>query len=291
MMTGDNALGAFLRARRALLEPADFDLPDYGRRRVKGLRREELAMLAGVSPHYYARLERGSDRHPSPQVIDALAQALRLDEQGRAHLREIAAPAPPARRRQRRREKVAPGMEVLMARWHAEPAVVIGRYRDVLAATPVATLVNPAFAAGTNLLRHAFLDPTSRDVYPDWEAVARGGVAGLRASAGADASDSRLTELVGELSVASEEFRQLWARHDARERTEGSKRYLTQLVGPIALEFVTFSVNGADGQTLYVFYAEPGSEDEHALAHLAAAAAQQSPVRARRDPDGREAVR
>ena len=269
MIDEDNPLGEFLRARRALLRPDDLDLPAYGRRRVQGLRREELAMLAGVSPHYYARLERGSDRHPSPQVIDALAQVLGLDEQAHAHLRELATAAPPRRRPQRRREKLVPGLEALLSRWTADPVVVIGRYRDVLAATDLAARVNPAFRRGTNLLRHTFLDPESRGVYLDWEDVARGAVAGLRASVGADVSDPRLTELVGELSVGSQDFRRLWARHDARERTDGSKGFLTQLAGPIVLSFLTFSVNAADGQTLYLFYAEPGSTHEHALAYLA----------------------
>lgn len=270
----DNALGAFLRARRSRVDPSAFDLPGYAARRVAGLRREELATLAGVSAHYLARLERGSDRHPSAQVVDALAEALELDEQAHEHLRRLAAPPPPPHRRRRRRpERVAPGLELLLARWPTEPAVVVGRYRDVLAATPVATLVNPAFSVGTNLLRHAFLDPGARDVYPDWEDVARGGVAGVRASAGADPEDPRLVELVEELSVASEDFRRMWADHDARERTAGSKRYVTRLAGPLELDFVTFTVNGADGQTLYVFHAEPGGEHEAALAHLAAVAA------------------
>lgn len=236
--------------------------------RVDGLRREELATLAGVSSHYYARLERGTDRHPSPQVVDALADALGLDEQARAHLRELATPLPPPRRRPRRSETLPPGLDVLMSQWNTEPVVVLSRYREVLTATDVAALLDPAFRRGTNMLRHVFLEPESRGVYPDWEDVARGAVAGLRASAGADPTDPCLAELVDELSAASDEFRRLWARHDARERADGSNRYLTRLAGPITLHFLTFTVNAAAGQTLYFFYAEPGSRHDRTLAQL-----------------------
>jgi transcriptional regulator with XRE-family HTH domain len=261
MTTSENPLGDFLRARRELVDPTDLGLPEYGRRRVKGLRREELAFLAGVSSHYYARLEQGRDRHPSDHVLAAVARVLGLDDDAVGHLRSLAQPVPSRRRRPRRPEQVRPGLTHLMSRWADQPAVVVGRYRDVLAATDLASLVNPGFAPGRNLLRDTFLDPAAREVYLDWEAIAEGAVAGLRASAGTELDDPRLTDLVGELSIKSEEFRRMWARHDVHVRD-------------ITLDFESFSVHGVVGQTLFVFFAEPDSAAEQALTLLTGIAAQ-----------------
>lgn len=267
----DNALGEFLRARRRLLDPTG--LPDHRTRRAPGLRREELALLAGVSAHYYARLEQGRDRHPSPQVLDALAGALELDVDAAGHLRRLAAPQPPRRRRAPRSEQVRPELAALVDRWTTEAAVVVGRYRDVLASNAVAPLVNPGFAVGRNLVRHTFLDPSSRAVYVHWRNVAEGAVAGLRASTGADPDDPRLTSLVGELSVKSEEFRQMWARHDVRDKTSGTKTFRSPLVGELALRFEAFTVVGGQGQTMYVFHPEPGTRAAESMALLAGLAA------------------
>jgi transcriptional regulator with XRE-family HTH domain len=263
----DSALGAFLRARRRLADPAEFGLPDHPPRRAPGLRREEMAFLAGVSSHYYARLEQGRDRNPSPAVLDALARVLGLDEEATEHLRQLARQTP-RRRRSRRAETVRPQVLRLLERWEDQPAVVLGRFRDVLATTALAPLVNPGFTLGRNLLRDTFLDPAARDVYLDWDEIAAGAVAAVRASTGADPDDPRLTELVGELSVKSERFRRLWARHDVHVRDAGVKRYRTPLVGEITLAYEAFAVVGSPGQTLYVFSAEPGSEDEHKLTLL-----------------------
>ncbi|MCO5995733.1 helix-turn-helix domain-containing protein [Actinoallomurus rhizosphaericola] len=276
MTTSDNPLGDFLRARRELIDPADLDLPDYGRRRVKGLRREELALLAGVSSHYYARLEQGRDRHPSDHVLDALARVLGLNDEAAGHLRRLAQPVPPRRRRSRRVEKIRPGLTHLLHLWAGQPAVVVGRYRDVLAATDLAQVVNSGFIPGRNLLRHTFLDPEAREIYLDWEQIAEGAVAGLRASAGTELDDPRLTDLVGELSLKSEDFRHMWARHDVHERTRGAKRFNTPFVGEITLDYESFSVNGACGQTLFVFFSQPDSVNEQALTLLAGIARQRT---------------
>ena len=168
-------------------------------------------MLAGVSADYYIRLEQGRDQHPSAQVLDALARVLQLDDYATAHLHRLA--APPARRRRRtpRPEKVPASILRLIASWSHTPAYVYGRYMDVLAANPLATAVAPYHAPGHNLVRAAFLDPRVRDMYDDWEYVTESTVAGLRALVGPDVDDPRLNELVGELSVRSERFRQLWA--------------------------------------------------------------------------------
>lgn len=267
-MDSDNRLGAFLRARRELVRPEDFGLPGGGQRRVAGLRREEIALLAGVSADYYVRLEQGRDRHPSEQVIAALARVFALDEDGTAHLRELARPAAERRRTPRRPERVAPGLLRLMDAWPHTPALVLGRYLDVLAANPLAAAVNSCSVAGVNQVRMVFLDPEARDLYPDWPTIAADTVASLRATAGADLDDPRLTELVGELSLKSEEFRQLWARHDVRVKTAGVKEFRNPMVGNLTLSYETFSVNGAPGQMLIAYHAEPGSSSERSLALL-----------------------
>jgi transcriptional regulator with XRE-family HTH domain len=273
----ENALGEVLLARRELLDPGELEVPDFGRRRVPGLRREELALLAGVSSPYYTRLEQGRDRNPSPQILDAIGRALGLDEEAMAHLHRLAqaayAPhnaqhnAPPAT------EEVAAGVWHLLDGWTAQPAVIVSRYRDVLAANRLAQVLNPGFVPGRNLLRHVFLDPEGREYYLDWEQIAEGAVAGLRASAGPQPDDPRLTQLVGELSVKSEDFRQTWARHDVHSRTTGRKRYNNPFIGIIRLDYETFTVNADPGQTMFAFRAEPGSSDEHSLLLLAEIAA------------------
>ncbi|MGW4092621.1 helix-turn-helix transcriptional regulator [Nocardia sp. NPDC004750] len=267
-MDSDNRLGAFLRARRELVRPEDFGLPGGGQRRVAGLRREEIALLAGVSADYYVRLEQGRDRHPSEQVIASLARVFALDEEGTAHLRELARPTARRPRAPRRPERVAPGLLRLMNAWPHTPALVLGRYLDVLAANPLAAAVNSCSVPGVNQVRMVFLDPEARDVYRDWPTIAADTVASLRATAGADLDDPRLTELVGELSLKSEEFRQLWARHDVRAKTGGVKEFRNPMVGDLTLSYETFSVNGAPGQILIAYHAEPGSPSERSLALL-----------------------
>ncbi|VVJ18437.1 Putative DNA-binding protein [Amycolatopsis camponoti] len=268
-LDADNPLGEFLRARRALLDPVAQGLPDQGRRRVSGLRREEVAFLAGVSPYYYARLEQGRDRNPSAAVLDAIARALQLDDAGSAHLRQLATAPPPRRRRAHRPEKVRTGLARLVESWTANPAVVIGRYRDVLAANELAVLLNEGFTPGRNLMRDVFLDPAAREIYPDWNTIAHSVVASVRSTAGTGPDDPRLTELIGELSLKSAEFRTMWARHDVHERTDGTKRYNNPFVGEITVNYQSLSVTGSVGQTLYLYSAAPGSAAEQSLALLA----------------------
>lgn len=279
-MSEDNRIGQFLRARRERVRPEDVGLPDLGRRRVPGLRREELATLAGVSADYYVRLEQGRERHPSEQVIDALARALQLDDDATAHLHELARPAPRRRRAARRTERVRPELLRLMEAWSHTPAMVTGRHLDVLAANSLATALHGAFARGTNLVRTLFLDPAARERYPDWDEVAKDTVAALRASVGPDLDDPHLTDLVGELSLKSEKFRSLWARHDVREKTHGTKRFVHPQVGELTIHYETFAVAGGAGQVLSVYHAEPGSPTEQALALLSSIAAGESAGRA-----------
>jgi transcriptional regulator with XRE-family HTH domain len=262
----ENAIGTFLRARRELVRPADVDLAPGGRRRVSGLRREEVALLAGVSSDYYVRLEQGRERHPSAQVVDALAHALTLDEEATAYLHELARPRP--RTRRRRGEQISPALTGMLAAWTATPALVLGRCLEVLAANDLGTALFAGHTYSDDLVRLVFLDPDARDFYPEWERVAVNTVGGLRAAAGLDQDDPRLIETVGELSVRSPDFGRLWARHDIRQKTRETKRFRHPLVGELSLSYEAFTVNSAPGRQLVVYHAEPGSPSAEALSLL-----------------------
>ena len=252
------------------------DCPTSARRRVAGLRREELALLAGVSVDYYVRLEQGRDTHPSEQVLDALARALCLDHDAVAHLHDLARPAPRRRRPRERPERVRPGVLRLLESWSAIPAFVLGRRMDVLAFNALAGMLHDGFRTERNMVRLVFLDPAARDTFPEFDGVAQETVATLRAAAGADLDDPRLAELVGELSLKSDEFRRLWARHEVREKASGLKRMLHPMVGELVLGYETLRVNDAPEQLVVGYHAEPGSASERALALLGAMAAEQA---------------
>ncbi|GII58309.1 transcriptional regulator [Planotetraspora thailandica] len=275
-MGEDNPLGEFLRTRRERIRPEDVGLPAMGRRRVPGLRREELAMLAGISIDYYVRLEQGRDHRPSEQVLASLATALRLDEKELAHLYRLAHPAP-RRRSSRHIERVPNGIQQLIMSWPTTPAFVQGRHMDVLCSNQLATALSPIYARGVNQVRAVFLDPAVRALHRDWDRVTAAVVAGLRArvagEAGAEASDPRVAELVGELSVSSERFRRLWARQDAKPTSTGLCRLDHPQVGLIELRYEKLAVSGTDGQVLVVYHAEPGSDSEQALVLLSGIAA------------------
>jgi transcriptional regulator with XRE-family HTH domain len=267
-MAKETELGAFLRARRAQVRPEDLGLAAGGPRRVAGLRREEVALLAGVSTDYYVRLEQGRERHPSAQVLDALARGLALDEDAAAHLHRLARPMPPGRRRARRREQVGPNLLRLLDGWPAAPAVILGRCLTVLAHNALGKALFDGHTHSGDLVRLVFLDPDAREFYPDWERVAVNTVGGLRAAAGLDPDDPLLIETVGELSVKSADFRRLWARHDIRQKTHETKRFHHRLVGELTLSYEALTVNSAPGQQLVVYQAEPGSPSEAALTLL-----------------------
>jgi transcriptional regulator with XRE-family HTH domain len=254
LMESTTVIGDYLRARRALVAPEDVGLPSGGRRRVPGLRREEVALLAGVSVDYYIRLEQGRDQHPSPEVLDALARVLRLDADAAAHLHSLTATRRPSRR-VRRSELVPAGIQRLLATWADTPAYVQGRYLDVLAANALATAVAPYYEAGNNLLRVVFLEERFRGAFPDWEQTAQGIVAALRARIGPDVDDPQLNALIGELSVRSERFRQLWARHDARVRRSGRAVIEHPLVGQLQLDYEKLPIPDTDGQILAIYHA------------------------------------
>ncbi|QUQ67017.1 helix-turn-helix domain-containing protein [Kutzneria sp. CA-103260] len=261
-----NALGEFLRARRELVRPEDVGMRSAGIRRVSGLRREEVAMLAGISADYYLRLEQGRDRTPSTQVLDALADVLRLDEAGAAHLRELARPK--SRRRPRPKVERVPASIQQLVRSLTMPAFVQNKYMDVLAANPLAVALSPHLAPGCNRLRALFTDPEARRVHPDWEQGTAEVVAQLRAVIGGDTEDPRLAELIGELSLASERFRRLWARHDIRRRRSATTRLSHPQVGELILHRDKLAVTGTDNLVIVVYHAEPGTPSAQALALL-----------------------
>ncbi|MGW6503982.1 helix-turn-helix domain-containing protein [Nonomuraea angiospora] len=279
-MSESNLLGDYVRARRELVTPEQVGIPVSGVRRVPGLRREEVAMLAGISADYYLRLEQGRDRNPSAQVLESLARVLRLDDDATAYLLRLGADKPRRRRRRPRKETVPASVAQLVATLPL-PAYVEGRYFDVLAANALATALSPRLVAGANRLRDVFLDPAEQALHPDWENAAGGMVAGFRESVGTDTDDPRFIELVGELCLASPLFSRLWARHDV-EACEGAAKLIDHpQVGGLRLHRERLGVGGASGQTLVVFHPDPGTDDADRLALLASAVSDLAPVRPR----------
>jgi transcriptional regulator with XRE-family HTH domain len=263
----DNLLGDYLRARRELVSPEEVGLPAGGRRRVPGLRREELALLAGISSDYYMRLEQGRDQNPSIQVLDSLARVLGLDGAATGYLHSLAAPSRPEPIGPE--PAVPPSIAELITTWPTTPAYVQDRLTNVLAANAIATAVSPKYVSGLNLLREVFLDPAEREFRVEWEQITADGVAGLRASLGADVSGAAATILVAELSAASERFRELWARHDIKPRTSHLTQFRHPIVGPLVLYSDKLTLSGAGGLQLVVFHAAAGSHDAEALDALA----------------------
>ncbi|MEV4708819.1 helix-turn-helix transcriptional regulator [Actinoplanes sp. NPDC049316] len=270
-MARPNALGEYLRARRELVNPADAGLRVVGVRRTPGLRREEVATLAGISADYYLRLEQGRDRNPSPQVLEALARVFGLDATATQYLLSLSTSRPAAPRRTRR-EVVPTGIRQLLDALNL-PAFVESRIFDVLAANRLATVLSPSIRPGSNRLRSVFLDEDVRDEIPDWEQAIGGMVASFRASIGTDADDPRTAQLVGELSLASEPFRRLWARHDVRPLTGAPMRLLHPQVGMLHLRREKLPIGDSGGQLLVIYHAEPGSESARALSLLGSLAA------------------
>src|SRR6201995_5873314 len=267
-----NSLGDPLRARRELVTPERAGLTSFGPRRVPGLRREEVAMLAGISADYYLRLEQGRDRNPSVQVLESLARVLQLDDDGTAYLLSLGAGKPRRTRRRPRPEVVPAGVRALLGSLNL-PAFVEGRGFDVLAAHPLATRPSPRLVAGRNRLRDVFLDPAEQALYPDWDRATANMVAGFRTSVGTDTDDPRFIELVGELSLASDRFRALWARHDAGVYQGAAVSLAHPQVGPLTLNREKLAINGTDGQILAIYHADAGSGNAEKLALLASYAA------------------
>lgn len=272
-------LGDYLRARRELVQPGDVGIRISGVRRVPGLRREEVAMLAGISADYYLRLEQGRDRSPSFQVIEAIAQVLHLDAAGTQYLSSLARPA--SRRPARpRREIVSPGIQQLLD-VIGLPAFVEGRTFDVLASNALGRAVSPNLIPGRNRLRDIFLDPAEQQLYVEWSRLVSSMVAGFRASVGTLGDDPAVIQLVGELSLASEKFRQLWARHDVEVREGGWARLQHPQYGELELRREKLQIAGTDGILLAVYHAAPGSETEGLLRLMGTVAVTEAAARTR----------
>lgn len=267
-------LSEFLRTRRARLKPEDVGLPDFGRhRRVPGLRREELAQLAGVSVAYYTRLEQGNGRNVSAEVLEAIARALRLTDAESSHLTHLAKP------KQHKKKSSAPAQHVrgplrqLLDSIDTVPAYITGRRTDILVWNRMAAAVFGDWSElppqERNWARLVFLRPEYRDLFVEWEQKAADIVSMLRMDAGYCPDDPRLSALVGELSVKSEEFRRLWATHDVKEKTYGVKRLHHPLVGDLTLHFEGFRLSDGTDQALITYHAEPGSPSADSLRLLA----------------------
>ncbi|GAA0934401.1 helix-turn-helix transcriptional regulator [Nonomuraea longicatena] len=264
-------LGRFLRARRTQTRPEQVGLPvGVGRRRTPGLRREELATLAGISIDYYVRLERGKETRPSPAVIDALARALRLDEREYRHLRELAAlaaryapepPPPPSR-------TVRPHLALLVQTLRPHPAYIISRSMDVLAGNPGALALFAGLedwpATQRNLARYLFLHPAARTLFPDWDVQVRGCVARLRAQAGIAPDAPDLSGLVGELLLKSPDFARLWERYEVTGLKPSLKTFHHPVVGTVTFQTQSMDLEGTPGRRLGVYLTDPGTPDHDA---------------------------
>jgi transcriptional regulator with XRE-family HTH domain len=286
-MADENELGQFLKSRRARLTPEEAGVQGFARRRVTGLRREEVAALAGISVEYYVRLEQGRARKPSEAVLDTLASALLLDDVERRHLADLTQPRS-ATPRVNRADRPRPELVQLIGMLDRVPALVINYRMDVLAWNQLATQLFFDFAAADphdrNLARFAFLDTESQSRFLDWQDVARATVGQLRLAAGRQSDDTALATLVGELNTSSTAFRTLWAGRDVKQRTHGTKRFHHPLVGEIPLRFENFDICGESGQRLVTFSPEPASAAESALELLRAMGLAPAATRPTRDP-------
>jgi len=271
----------FLTTRRARLTPDQVGLPTYGPRRVPGLRREEVAVLAGVSVPYYTRLERGDMSGVSDSVLDALARALELDDAERAHLFDLARAAQPApvtpRRRRAAKQPVRPAVQHILDAITGAAAFVRNDRLDILGGNQLGyALYSEMFtdpARPVNTARFVFLDPRAQAFYADWERATRDTVAVLRSAAGRDPHDRALSDLVGELSTRSEVFRTHWASHNVRFHLNGVKRFHHPVVGELSLNFERLELAADQGLTIFTYTAEPGTRDEEALRLLGSWAA------------------
>jgi transcriptional regulator with XRE-family HTH domain len=289
-MDSRSELREFLTSRRACITPQQAGLPQYGgRRRVPGLRRDELANLAGVSVEYYTKLERGNAQGVSDSVLEALARALRLDDAERAHLFDLARSSSATARTRRRpsRERVRPSIQQLLDAMTEVPAIVQNGRLDLLASNKLSRALfadlldaprEQRSRRAPNFARYTFLDPRALERYPDWSHTAGDIVALLRVEAGRSPDDRQLNELVGELTTGSTEFSAMWASHNVRWHTTGTKKLHHPVAGDLVLAYEGLELAADPGQTLFTFTAEPGSPSQQALTFLASWSA--SPERA-----------
>ena len=262
-----NHLGDYLRARRGQVTPSEVGLIAGPRRRVAGLRRDELALLAGISSEYLQRLEQGRDRHPSAEVLDSIARALRMDAKATAYLHQLAHQTSHPHRQPDAKD-VSTAITELIDQF-AMPAIVVNRYQDVLAANPIARALSPGFQVGQNLSRWRFLDPAAKHVYADWDEATALAVGGLRELSADDPGDPRLRALISELSSSSERFKQLWERADVGY-TKGITRMRHPDVGDLCLSRTKLDLPHSGGQHILTYHAPPDSASTRALDQLRA---------------------
>ncbi len=272
MVDNANHLGEYLRARRALIPPEAVGITELGRRRVPGLRREEVAMLAGISAEYYLRLERGRDRNPSTQVLESIARVLGLDDDGMSHLLSLVVDKPRRRRPRPRAERVPDSIGLLLPTL-VHPAFIEGRYFDILATNAMAGALSPSMSVGRNQLLDVFLDPPEEALHQDWDGITECYASSLRQAVGTDTEDPRFIELVGQLSLASPRFRKLWSRHDVGVQRGSLTRFIHPEVGALSLHRERLAISGTDGLTLVLYHAEAGSESAEKLALLGSSVA------------------
>ncbi|MFF0050759.1 helix-turn-helix transcriptional regulator [Streptomyces sp. NPDC005498] len=284
-MQSENSLGEFIRARRAATSPAQVGLPDEGPRRTSGLRRNEVAALAGVSEGYYARLEQGREKHPSDQVLNALIRVFGLDNAAAEHLHKLARRGLRGRTplRSPGEDRVALHLIRLINAW-STPAVILGPRFDVLASNGAAAALLSPMGGETNMPRFVFLSPAARGFHLDWAETARTWVADLRAAVSLSPEDEGLRTLVGQLSARSTEFTRLWTEYDIRAKKYRTERLLHPEAGELTLTYQTFCINGTPGHQLATYQAEPGSRSEPALQRLSSPAGVTSRPPARTRP-------
>jgi transcriptional regulator with XRE-family HTH domain len=261
-------LGQFLRSRRERVGPTEVGLSGSGRRRVPGLRRDEVATLAGVSPSYYSRLEQGRELSPSVRVLEAMARVLRLTEEDRLELFRLARPTDRRTKSPSRVERVHPHLRQLIESWTRTPAFIIGHAQDLLATNALADALYRDFAQHDNVLRMLFLDPAAKTFYRSPERAKDRAVADLQQTAASTPEDPRVLELVGELSVRSGEFRSLWAREYTRVPPYEVKRMRHSVVGDLELRHEALNIRSTPGQQLIILQAEPDSPSADGLALL-----------------------
>jgi len=267
-MPSPRPLGDYLRARRELLRPDEVGLPTgTGIRRVPGLRRSEVALLAGISAEYYVKLEQGQEAHPTDQVLDALSRALKLDSTATSYLHSLARvtarpaepPSSPALDRTR----------WLIEAWPMTAAMILDRHNDILATNPLMTALVSGYRPGRNTVVALLLDPDVRGLYDDWEGLSRRSIGLLRSRIGLDPGHERAQQLIAQLDRDSDRFRELWRRHDIAGMTEGTHPMTHPVAGALELHFAHFALAGTDAHSMFLYYAEPGTPTESALAALA----------------------
>jgi transcriptional regulator with XRE-family HTH domain len=268
-MPSSHPLGDYLRARRELLRPADVGLPEgSGQRRVAGLRRSEVAVVAGISTEYYVKLEQGQETNPTDQVLAALSRALKLDATATSYLRSLARPAD-------RRIHSAPSPVVERTRWLIDSwpmtaAMIMDRHTDIIATNALMAALIPGYRPGRNSLATLLLDPDLRALYTEWEGLSARSIALMRSQVALDPDRVRAQQLIAQLTRDSERFREVWQRHDIVGMTEGTHPMRHAIAGEMSLHYAHYPLVGTDGHSVFLYYAEPGTPSERALAGLAA---------------------